>query len=31
MSCDQKVMTLLPPMEMCQVDFYKGVVFAGQI
>ena len=28
LSRDQKVMTLLPPMEKCPMDFYHGVVFA---
>ena len=27
MSRDQKVMTLLPPIEKCPMDFYQGVVF----
>ena len=31
MSRYQKVMTLLPSMEMCPVDFYQGVVFTAQI
>ena len=31
MSHDQKVMTLLPPMEKCPMDFYQGVVFTAQI
>ena len=28
---DQKVMTLLAPMEKCPMDFYQEVVFAAQI
>ena len=31
MSPDQKVMTLLPPMEKCPLDFHQGVVFTAQI
>ena len=31
MSHDQKVMTLLPPMEKCLMDFYHGAAFTAQI
>ena len=31
MSRDQKVMTLLPPMEKYPMDLYEGVVFTAQI
>ena len=31
MSRDQKVMTLLPSMEKCPMDFYQGVIFNAQI
>ena len=31
MSRDQKVMTLLPPVEKCCMDFYQGVAFTAQI
>ena len=30
-SCDQKVMMLLPPMEKCTINFYHGVAFTAQI
>ena len=31
MPSDQKVMTLLPPMEKGAKDFYQGIVFTTQI
>ena len=31
MSCDQKVMTLLPPMEKFPITFYHRVAFTAQI
>ena len=31
MSHDKKVMTLLPSIEKCTMDFYRGVVFTAQI
>ena len=31
MSCDQKVMMLLTPVEECPINFYQGVAFTGQI
>ena len=31
MSCDQKVMALLLPMEKCPIDFYHRVAFIAQI
>ena len=31
MSRDQKVMTLLPPVEKCPMDLYKELVFIAQI
>ena len=31
MSYDQKVMTSLPLMEKCPMDFYQGVAFTAQI
>ena len=31
MSRDQKVMTVLPLMEMCPMDFYQGVIFTAEI
>ena len=30
-SRDQEVMTLLPPMEKCPINFYHGVAFTAQI
>ena len=31
MSCDQKVIALLSPMEKCPINFYDGVAFTAQI
>ena len=31
MSCEQKVMALLPPMEKCPINFYHRVAFTAQI
>ena len=31
MSCDQKVMKLLPTVEKFPMDFYEGVVFTAEI